>query len=311
MESDSLVADEKPLDEVGTGRTPIALHAGWAAVSALACMAPAMVAAAESDAELAKKIANPVAALISVPMQYNYDDGLGPREKGEMQTLVLQPVIPIEINDDWNLISRTVVPLIDQQNIVRKGLLDESGLGDITQSLFFSPKAPTAGGWVWGAGPVLLLPTASEDLLGSNKWGLGPTAVVLKQTNGWTVGMLANHIWSVGGGGHDYDFENLPPLFSSLLGISSIEDDISATFLQPILSYSTKTSTTFSLNTESTYDWKGKQWTVPVNLAASQLLRLGGQPLSVQVGARYWANAPEFGPEGWGFRFAVTLLFPK
>jgi hypothetical protein len=272
---------------------------------------PTSLAAAESDAELAKKMNNPVAALISVPMQYNYDDGLGSRERGKLQTLVVQPVIPIKLNDDWNLISRTIMPLIDQQDIVRNGLLDEKGVGDITQSLFFSPAAPTASGWIWGAGPVLLLPTASDDRLGSNKWGLGPTAVALKQTNGWTIGMLANHIWSVGSSGHGYDFKNFPPLFSSVLGIASTESDISVTFLQPFISYTTRTFTTFSLNTESSYDWKGEQWSVPINLAVSQVLRVAGQPLSVQVGTRYWAESPEFGPEGWGLRFALTLLFPK
>jgi hypothetical protein len=311
MESIKLVAAERRVAAADAGRSTIGLHAGWAAVLALACGVPAAVTAAESDFELAKKMNNPVAALISVPMQYNYDDGLGPRERGKLQTMVVQPVIPIELNADWNLISRTIVPLIDQQDIVRNGLLDESGLGDITQSLFFSPKAPTARGWIWGAGPVFLLPTASEDLLGKDKWGLGPTAVALKQTNGWTVGMLANHIWSVAGDGRGATFNNLPPVFSSVLGIASAEEDISSTFLQPFVSYTTKTFTTVSLNTESTYDWKGEQWSVPINLAVSQMLRVAGQPLSVQVGTRYWAEAPKFGPEGWGFRFALTLLFPK
>ena len=300
-------ADTFKLPKGARYRATIALTTTCLLTSVMALPATAT----ESTAELAKKLNNPVAALISVPIQYNYDDGLGPREEGEKQVLVVQPVVPIKLNADWNLISRTIVPLIDQQDIVRNGLLDEKGVGDITQSLFFSPMAPTASGWIWGAGPVLLLPTASEDLLGSDKWGLGPTAVALKQTNGWTVGLLANHIWSVAGDGRDYDFQNLPPLFSSVLGIASTTDDISATFLQPFLSYTTKTFTTFSLNTESTYDWKGDQWTVPVNLMVSQMLRVAGQPLSVQVGARYWADAPEFGPDGWGFRFALTLLFPK
>jgi len=266
-------------------------------LAALSASVLSLPAAAVDDADLAKKLSNPVAALISVPMQYNYDDGLGPRERGKLQTLVVQPVIPIEINDDWILISRTIVPLIDQQDIVRNGLLDEKGVGDITQSLFLSPKKPTASGWIWGAGPVFLLPTASEELLGKDKWGLGPTAVVLKQTNGWTVGGLVNHIWSVAGDGRGATFNNLPPVFSSVLGTASAEEDISSTFLQPFVSY--------------TYDWKGEQWSVPINLMVSQMLRVAGQPLSVQVGARYWAEAPEFGPEGWGFRLAVTFLFPK
>jgi hypothetical protein len=138
---------------------------------------------------------------------------------------------------------------------------------------------------------VFLLPTASDRLLGSEKWGLGPTAVVLRQRDGWTYGALSNHIWSVAG--------------------DSDRDNISATFVEPFLSYTTKTYTTFGINTESTYDWKAKQWTVPINLAVTQMMRIGGQALTVSAGARYWADAPQGGPEGWGFRVAVTLLFPK
>ena len=146
------------------------------------------------------------------------------------------------------------------------------------QSLFFSPKAPTAGGLIWGVGPVLLLPTATDDLLGGEKWGLGPTGVVLTQRGPWTYGALANHIWSVAG--------------------NSDRADISATFLQPFLTYTTKTATTFGLNTESTYDWKSNRWTVPINVSVGQVLKLGDQLVQVGVGARYWAQSPASGPEG-------------
>jgi hypothetical protein len=247
--------------------------------------------AAADDAELAKQSQNPIAALISLPLQLNYDENIGPDERGEKWLLNVQPVIPFSIGADWNLISRTIVPLVSQQDVA-PGAGTDSGVGDITQSLFFSPKKPTAGGWVWGAGPVLLLPTGSEDRLTAEKWGLGPTAVVLKQENGWTYGALANHIWSVAG---DND-----------------RHDISATFLQPFLSYTTKTFTSFTVNTESTYDWKAKEWSVPINLMVTQMLRVGNQPLTIQGGARYWADSPEgAGPKGWGFRLALTFLFPK
>lgn len=248
-------------------------------------------AQAESSGDLAKAALNPIAALISLPIQANFDENLGQQDKGSKWQTNVQPVIPFSISQDWNLISRTIVPLIDQEDMAPGGVLDASGVGDVTQSLFFSPKAPTADGWIWGAGPVLLAPTASDKVLGGEKWGLGPTAVVLRQHDGWTYGALANHIWSVAGESH--------------------RDDISATLLQPFLSYTTQTYTTFGVNTESTYNWKGETWSVPINLFVTQMLRLAGQPLTIQLGARYWADSPVGGPEGWGGRVALTLLFPK
>ena len=267
-------------------------HHAWMtalAVSALVLVAPAR-AQDEQAAELAKKLSNPLAALISVPMQYNQDDYGGVNDGASVSRLDIKPVIPFSLNTDWNLISRTIVPLIDQRDFP-SAAMNESGLGDINASLFFSPKSPTAGGWIWGVGPVFLLPTATKDVLGTEKWGLGPTAVALKQTGPWTVGLLANHIWGAAG--------------------NDSRSDVSATFLQPFLAYNTKTQTTFSTNTESTYDWNGKQWQVPLNFAVAQMFKVGTQLLQVQVGARYWADPPADGPDGWGLRLQLTLLYPK
>ena len=157
-----------------------------------------MPAFGQDGSELAKKLANPVASLISVPIQANYDENIGPAEEGSLWKVNIQPVIPFTLNDEWNLISRTILPIIDQDDIPVSGF-GESGIGDIVQSLFFSPKAPTSNGLIWGVGPVFLLPMASDDALGTEKWGAGPTAVGLKQAGSWTYGMLANHIESFAG----------------------------------------------------------------------------------------------------------------
>lgn len=246
--------------------------------------------AADSTEELAKKSLNPVAAMISLPLKLDYDRDIGPREEGRKYQLTVQPVIPFSIGNDWNLISRTLVPLISQEDVA-PGAGKQSAVGDITQQFYFSPKAPTAGGWIWGAGPQFLLRTGGDNL-SSEKWGLGPTAVLLKQEHGWTYGALANHMWSVAG--------------------SDRAADVSVTYVQPFLSYTTKSFTTWGINTESTYNHTSSQWSVPVNATVTQMLKVGGQPLTLQGGLRYWVDSPDgIGPKGWGIRFQVTFLFPK
>ena len=239
--------------------------------------------------ELAVKLSNPVAALISVPAQFNFDRGIGSLDDGQRLTVNVQPVVPFELSSDWNLISRTIVPVIWQDEIAPDAG-SQFGIGDVVQSLFLSPVAPVAG-WIVGAGPVLLLPTGTDDLLSAKKFGVGPTAVVLKQQSGFTYGALVNHIWSVAG---DDD-----------------RQDLSATFLQPFLAYATPAAWTFTLQTESTYDWNGEQWSVPLAAIVSKVTRLGGRTWSVAAGLRYWADAPESGPEGLAGRLAVTLLLPR
>jgi len=255
----------------------------------LLLLLPAAVSAQENDQSLAEQLANPISSLISVPFQYNYDCCYGPSD-GERHTLNIQPVIPTGISPNWNLITRTILPVVGFTS-PSPGVDGEFGLSDTVQSFFFSPKA-TKNGVTWGAGPVFLWPTATDHDLGADKWGAGPTFVILKQQSGWTYGVLTNHIWSyadASGGGQ--------------------RPEVNATFIQPFLSYTWPDSATLTLNTETTYDWTADQWNVPINLVASHIYNFGAQPVQFSVGGRVYADSPSGGPD-WGLRGAVTFLFP-
>lgn len=243
------------------------------------------VSAQDADA-LAKKLSNPVAALISVPFQYNYDDGYA--NGGYRHTLNIQPVAPFSISPEWNVISRTILPVAYQEDVIPG--TDQAGLGDLTQSFFFSPKETGPSGIVWGIGPALLLPTGTDDL-GADTWGAGPTFVVLKQDASWTFGALVNHL-------------------SDIAGSGSRRRDISNTFVQPFLAKAFTGGRTLAVNIESTYDWKASQWSVPLNVQYSKVSKLGNQMISYQGGVRAYLEGPQGGPD-WGVRFSVTLLYPR
>jgi hypothetical protein len=245
---------------------------------------------AQDQAELAKMLSNPIASLISVPFQADYNKNIGPDDEGSVWQINIQPVIPFTLNAKWNLISRTILPVIDQDDIPVNGM-GEFGIGDVVQSLFLSPQEPTTGGVIWGVGPVFLLPTASDDALGGEKWGIGPTAVALRQTGPWTYGMLTNHIESFAG---DDD-----------------RADVSLTLLQPFLTYRTKKMTTFVLENQSTYDWENEEWAVPITFVVQQMLKAGKVPFQIGAGVRYWAVSSDNGAEDWGARLQLTFLFPK
>lgn len=242
-----------------------------------------------AEENLAKQLANPVASLISVPFQTNYDSGYGLDGDGSVWLMNIQPVIPFTLNDDWNLISRTILPVISSNDVYSKGG-SEFGLGDTVQSLFFSPAKPVDG-WILGGGVAMLLPTATDSQLGTDQWGAGPTFVALRQQGPWTYGGLTNHIASFAG---DDD-----------------KPDVSKTFIQPFVSYVTDSKVTYSLNTEATYDWEADDWSIPINLSVSKLLQFGKQNVQIGGGVRYWATSPEEAADGWGFRFQVTFLFPE
>ena len=256
----------------------------------LTLIAPSQVFSAENDAqEMAKKLSNPVANLISIPVKFNYDENIGQDDKGSRTTVTIQPVIPVNFNEDWNIISRTIIPMVSQKNI--SGIVDEEGLGDIISTNWFSPKAPSDSGWIWGVGPVLSLPTATEDILGTKQWSVGPSALALKQEGPITYGFLAHHLFSVAG---DND-----------------RQEVSSTFMQPFFAYATKTGVSYSLNTEATYDHENKDWSVPINAKVSKVTKIGGQLMQFGANLRYWVDSPNSGPEGFGFTLDMVFLIPN
>lgn len=241
-----------------------------------------------SAEELAKKLSNPVASLISVPFQNNMDVGIG-TYNGSKNTLNFQPVIPINMTANYNLITRFIIPFISQHDITGEGT-SQTGLSDAVVSAWVSP-AEAKNGLTWGVGPVFLVPIATNDFLGTKKLGVGPTALVLKQTHGWTFGALVNQIWSVAG--------------------ASDRANVSQMFVQPFLSYNWKSGAGLGGNAEITQNWEGNSTSVFINPTISGITKLGTQTVSLAIGPRIQVAAPNGSKADFGVRAAVTFVFPK
>ena len=261
-------------------------HPGWTVGFASALMSVASTVMAEDAGDLSKKLANPVAHMVSVPVQGNFDFGGGLHSNGAASTTNFQPVIPVSLTDDWSVIVRTILPVIGRDRF--GPVADGFGVGDVVQSFFLSPKSN--GGLIWGIGPVFLWPTATGNRFGTGKWGAGPTGVALWQQGPWTIGALANHIWSYAG--------------------PHGRRDVSATLLQPFVSYQFGHGLSASINTEATYDWVAREWSVPVNVGVAQVMKIGNQPLSLALGFKYFAVRPADASR-WGIRTTLTFLFSK
>lgn len=244
---------------------------------------------AQDDADLAKKTQNPVADLISVPFQNNVNFGVGPNDDVQY-ILNVQPVIPFRLTENWNLISRTIVPLIYQPELA-PGVGEVFGLGDIQQSLFFSPAKP--GKLIWGVGPIFQFPTATDDSLGQGKWGAGPTAVALTVQGPWVLGALVNNVWSFAGDGDRRDVNQL--------------------LIQPFVNYNLPDAWYVVTAPIITADWEAEsdnRWTVPVGVGVGKILRIGKLPVNAQAGAYYNVVRPDNAAE-WQLRVQIQLLFPK
>jgi hypothetical protein len=245
-----------------------------------------------SDADLAQQLSNPVASLVSVPLQFNWDQPVGIDDDSRF-TMNFQPVVPIGLSEDWNLIARWIMPYVAQPRLY-EGAVPTSGLSDIVASAFISPAKP--GRLIWGAGPAFLLPTTADPVLGTGKWGIGPTAVVLTISGPWTVGALANHIWSYAGD----DFTG-----------GAVREDVNATFVQPFVTYTTKGAVSMTVNLEASANWEADDtWTVPLHVNVAKLTRFGPFPMNVGGGIGIFTAAPSGRPD-WRFRFQATLLLPR
>lgn len=243
--------------------------------------------AQDDAAELAKKLANPIASLISAPLQNNSDFGIG-ELKGSRNTLNIQPVVPISLTPKLNLIARVVVPVMTQYNITGEGQ-SQSGLGDAVLSGFFGPSE-SKNGFTWGAGPAILLPIGTRAFT-ANEFGIGPTAVALKQQAGWTYGALANQIWTVGG-----DESN---------------SNISQMFIQPFFVHNWKSGAGIGGNFEWTLNWTANTSILWFNPVLSGVTALGTQKVQLAIGPRFNLDAPDGAKADWGLRSVIVFLFPK
>jgi hypothetical protein len=256
---------------------------------ALLIAAPLWAQEEATETELAKKTQNPISDLISVPFQSNFNYNVGPGNDLQY-VLNIQPVIPFRLTDNWNLITRTTIPLIDQP-LLAPGFGDEFGLGDIQASLFFSPAKP--GAFIWGLGPVFQFPTATDQSLGQEKWAAGPTALALTIQGPWVVGILANNLWSFAG--------------------DDGRQDVNQMLLQYFINYNFAGGWYLTSSPIITADWEANsdnRWTVPIGGGGGKIVRIGKQPLNLQLQAFYNVEHPDNGPE-WSLRFQFAFLFPK
>ena len=257
-----------------------------AVLLAVSVVASTTVAVAqEADDKLAQDLANPLASIISLPFQLNFDDNLGPNDAGTRTTLNFQPVYPIDLDGGASIITRGIFPYI-WQNDVAPGSGSQSGLGDPLLVAWYVP--PPTENLTLGFGPALQIPSGSE--VSSETWAAGFTLLGVYVTGPWTIGVQGNHLWDAEGD------PNVP---------------INRTFVQPFFAYTQQGGITYTLTSESAYDWVDDEWSVPINFNVSKLVPIGKTPVNFQAGVGYWATAPETAAEGWRFRLQAQIVIPK
>lgn len=251
---------------------------------------PLNALAEDSVTELAKKSQNPLEDMVSVPFQNNTSFGVGP-DSEPLNVLNIQPIFPINLNENWGLITRTIIPVISKPVPPQNRI---NGLGDIQFTAWASPHKPTENGWIWGVGLITQLDTATDDNLGDGVWGLGPTAVVLKSQGQWLYGGLINNVWSV---------------------VNNGNPDVNKMVIQPFVNYNIpgKPGRYLVSSPIITADWEtasGDVWTVPIGMGIGQVVKTARFPISFSAHAYYNVVRPQFGAE-WQLRLQATLMFVK
>jgi len=241
------------------------------------------------NSDLAKQAQNPVASLISLPFQNNTNFGIGPDDETQ-NILNIQPVWPFTLNEDWNLITRTILPVVSQPDILTGGEGRTNGVGDTTFTGFFSPRDSSP--LTWGVGPVFLIPTATDDVLGSDKWGAGASVVLLTMPGNWVVGSLFSNVWSFAGSG---------------------DQDVNLFTWQYFINYNLPDSWYLTSAPIITANWEADSdntWTVPFGGGIGKIFRIGKQPINGQVSVYYNLETPDYGAD-WQLRLQLQFLFPK
>lgn len=242
-----------------------------------------------SNEEVSRALANPVAPIINMPLQLNWDyGGGGSKDDAQHYYLQIQPVIPFRVNADWNVISRTIMLVENKHNF--EGFDSRTGLGDLSQTVWVSPAKENVGGLLLGFGATVGIPTATEQELGSEKWEAGPSVILATETKNWTFGVLANHQWSFAGEGG--------------------RESVSKSFVQPFVARHLPDAWSMTLTSEYTYDWHQNEEVFPLNLMVAKVVRFGKMPVSFSVGGRYYVDKPSGGPD-WGLRAMMTLVLPR
>jgi hypothetical protein len=245
-----------------------------------------------SAGDLAKATQNPVASLISVPLQNVTDFNIGPFDRDRNTIIQVQPVIPFPLGQNWNLITRTIGALVYQPTVTQPSQ-GTFGLNDINPSFFLSPANP--GKVIWGAGPTFLIPTASDDVLGTGKFSLGPAIIVLVQPGKWTVGALVSNLFSVAG--------------------PSNRANVNIFTLQYFINYNLKKGYYLTSAPINSANWNaptGNIWLVPVGGGIGRIMRLGFQPVNFSVQAYGNVKRPDnFPSPTWQLRFQIAFLYPK
>lgn len=282
------------------------------AILSLVCLAfatAAMPAAAQEQKQqgggsLAEAAQNPIAAMISLPFQNNTYFDIGPDDVTANTTLI-QPVVPVSLGEDWNLIARAIVPLVyvegfhESDPFIPNATIDMDdtfGLGDINLSGYFSPKVPTdlgGGKLVWGAGPSMNFNTSTDDEIGSEKWSAGPAAVAVYLNKPWVVGSLFRQLWSFAG--------------------NDDRDEVNQFLMQPFVNFNLPDQWYLVSSPVITANWTStasERWTVPVGGGFGKIFKIGGQAINAQTQAFWYAEAPKNGPD-WAMRFQLTFLFPE